>query len=277
MVIGALAAFVLFSYVSGLEDKVNDDAELVEAVQAKGSIQRGTDTATAQAQGLIGLAKIQKQFLPANAVTTVEEIEGRVAVFDISENTVILDSMFVDAGQAVSQFRDRIRNPEYATVTISIDDVGAVGGNLTPGDEVNILVYCENRCTTDGTAPIIPELEVEGWLGYRYLYQKAHILAMGQLAALDLGEQVVAEEGAAPQPAQENATRGLITFDMPVDGVQLLATLETATEFSLYLSLVPQDYEPAPIPFLEIDRLGELPGEVGAELTPYGPAGRQEQ
>lgn len=278
VVVGALAAFVLLNYISSIEDDVNRGAELVETVQAKGPVPRGTRAEDAAAQGLLGTEPIQQKFKPANAVDDVANITGRVAVFDIAQNTVILDNMFVDSSLAVSRFRDQIRNPEYATVTISLSEAQAVAGNLRPGDFVNIMMLCGSICeaaAAEGQTENFLPVDETNSFGFRYLYQNAHILAIGQTAALGVGEQVEEEDGAAAPEQDQN--RGLITFDMPVEAVQLLATIDIRTQFSLYLSLVPREYEPEVIPPMELSRLDTLPGEVGSELTPYGVDGWQEQ
>ena len=60
---------------------------------------------------------------------------------------------------------------------------------------------------------------------------------------------------------------------MPVESAQLLSALDPG---EIYLALVGPDYDPEPVPALELDPSAPLPGESGSELTPYGPDGAPE-
>lgn len=278
MVIGALAAFVLLSYIQGLEDEIAEDQELVETVQAKAPIEKGTSIDQAAEQGLVGTERIPRKFKPANAINRVADIAGRVAVFDIAPDTVILDSMFVDSSFAVSVFRDRISNPGYVTVTIQASGTNAVADNIVGGDYVNILTSCTGFCGLMNEEPLIEGITPEDWIGYRYLYQNVHVMAVGKSAALDIAEQVSSDtEGTTTETGPKEENRALVTFDVPPDAAQMIASLEFIPDFDLYLSLVPREYEPAALPPIAVEALNALPGEAAGQLTPYGPEGWTEQ
>jgi pilus assembly protein CpaB len=257
--LGLIAALLLFNYVRGIEDRANDNAKRVDVYVAKTDIPKGTEGAMAASSNAVGVAQIPQEFRPASAITTTDEIQKKVALFDIPQNTPIVQDMFVDPAQAQISFRERLKNPEHVAITISTDEVHGVAGFLVPGDEVNMMVIDE------------PEGEGEG--GFvdgtaRYLYQKVQILAVGQSTLLSPGEQVQETSAGATAPPAGNS--GLITFNVPPEAAAWIASAQNSG--SIYLSLVAEDYVPKPLP--EIDT-NSLPGESG-QLTPYGPNGNED-
>lgn len=257
--VGAIAAFALYSWVQGIEDRANEDAERIEVYKVAQDIPKGTPGEQAVADGYVTQSEIPREFLPANYTRDLSTIEGKVALNDLSANQVLVEGMFVDPASALITFGERLQENEVA-VTISVDQVRGVAGLLVPGDEVNILITQQ-----------APEVAVEGELPSvyaqpaRYLYQRVPIIAVGQSAVPQPGETV--------DPAAAQVSSGLITFAVPADAAQRIASVDPS---SIYLSLVPPDYEPVPLPPLPSnEEEPDLPAENGNVLTPFGPAGRE--
>jgi hypothetical protein len=105
----------------------------------------------------------------------------------------------------------------------------------------------------------------------RMLYQGVRILAIGTTTAAQPGENLTetAEGEAAAEPAPTGNT-GLITFSVTAQAAQYIASVPAG---QLYLTLVPDAYEPAVVPPIDLEGLTSLPGETGTQLTPYGPDG----
>jgi pilus assembly protein CpaB len=263
IVLGVIAALLLFNYVRGIEDRANDNARRVDVFVAERDIPRGTPGETASGDGSIGQSQIPQEFLPASAITTTDEIAQKVALFDIPANSAIVRGMFVDPSQSQISFRQRLRNPDHVAITVSVDDVRGVAGFLVPGDEVNILVFQDN-------ADVQAEAGSTGVLDStaRYLYQKVQILAVGQSTLLAPGEETATAEGETA-----TASSGLITFNVPPEAAQWIASAQQGG--GMYLSLVADDYQPRPLPPID-PNVGELPGENAGQLTPYGPEGNQD-
>jgi Flp pilus assembly protein CpaB len=146
--------------------------------------------------------------------------------------------MFVDP--AVAQVTAAQRIPAgRVTVTISVDSVSGVGGNLLPNDKVNLLV-----ADSTGSEP-----------AERVLYQNVEILFIGTQAAPQPGETQ-----AATAPPVSN---GLITFSVPPEAASRIV-FAAQQRGGIYLSLVPPDNKPVPIPPVTGANLFSVP------LTPYG-------
>ena len=259
IVLGVIAALLLFNYVRGIEDRANDNARRVDVFVAKQDILRGTPGETAASDGAIDQAQIPQEFRPASAITTTDELQRKVALFDIPANSTIVQGMFVDPAQTQISFRARLRNPQHVAVSISTDQVRGVGGFLVPGDEVNMMVFSdveEPSTSPTAAASAIPQLA-------RYLYQKVQILAVGENTVLAPGETA---------PEEQTANSGLLTFNVPPVAAQWIAAAQQGG--GVYMTLVGPDYTPEPL--VAVDPNGPLPGEDPGQLTPYGPSGNQE-
>lgn len=260
--VGAIAAYALFTYVGGIEDEANDKAERVKIYKIVQDIPKGTFGDEAFTQGLIEEDVIAKEYRPATAITQPSEIDGLVAISDLPANQVVVGNQFVSQAASLSTFSSLLKNNEVA-VTISVDQVRGVAGLLVPGDFVNLLV----TTTSEGAAA--PE---GGGAVYnqpaRMLLQKVQILAVGQTRKLEPGETAATN---ADGTTSTTASSGLITFAVPQLAAQQIASVEGS---QYYLTLVAKDYQPTALP--PIDVAAALPGETGGELTPYGPDGRPE-
>ncbi len=263
LVVGAIAAYALFTYVGGIEDEANENAERVKIFKIVADIPKGTFGDEAFAQGLIEEDVIAKEYRPATAITSPAQIEGLVAISDLPANQVVVSNQFVSQAESLSTFSSLLKNNEVA-ITISVDQVRGVAGLLVPGDFVNLLVLVE-EVTAEGQ-PLEPGQTVFKTPAH-YLYQKVQILAVGQERKLEPGETAATNPDGTPAAT---ASSGLITFAVPADAAQRIASVSGA---GIYLTLVPKDYQPVAIPPLDP---AVLPGEDPTLLTPYGPEGRPE-
>ncbi len=267
--VGALAAFMIFNYVGGVEDQANQGAERVDVFVVRKDIPKGLPGEQARDEGYIVQDKIPREFLPASAVRSLDQIDGRVALNNLAANQVLVDGMFVDPAQAQIGFSARIPDSQVA-ITLSIDEVRGVAGLLVPGDKVDLLVTAQDENEENDTGVPNPAMS-------RMVYHSVEILAIGQTATPQPGENITAAgaEGdtTATTAAAVSSSSGLITFLVPLEAAQLLSALDPG---EIYLALVGPDYDPEPLPPLELTPETPLPGESGSELTPYGPDGAPE-
>ena len=274
--VGALAAFMIFNYVGGVEDKANEGAERVDVFVVRQDIPKGLPGEQARDEGYIVQDKIPREFLPATAVRSLDQIDGRVALNNLAANQVLVDGMFVDPAQAQIGFSARIPDNQVA-VTVSIDEVHGVAGLLVPGDKVDLLVASSTGSDSgsDAASDTGEASSVPSGGESRVVYHSVEILAIGQTATPQPGENITAAgaEGTTATTAPVVASSGLITFLVPLEAAQLITALDPG---QLDLTLVGPDYEPEPIPSFQLNPSDPLPGETGSELTPYGPDGAPE-
>jgi Flp pilus assembly protein CpaB len=272
VVIGAIAAFALYTYVGGIEDSANNNARRVDVYKIVKDIPKGTFGEEAFAQKLIRKDQIPAEFRPATAINDPTQIEGLVAITNLPANSVVVTDQFATQAESLATFATLLDENEVA-VTISVDQVRGVAGLLVPGDVVNILIL-EEPVDAQGNPIKVPPGAVQGDVIYkkraRYLYQKVQILAIGQTKKLEPGQTAATNaDGSVSTPAS-----GLITFAVPAEAAQRIVQTSEAAGLGVYLTLVPKDYVPKPLP--PTPQSEKLPGEDGARLTPYGPKGLEQ-
>ena len=283
MALGALAAVGLLSYVRSAESGAGEAAAPVEVWVAKSLVPKGTPVEAALDQGLIGTEMVAQRLRPATAVVDpATELAGLVAVHDLQPNMTIVTGTFVSSTIVNTGITDRLEETGKVTVTVSVDQTRGAAYLIEPGDFVNVMVerdwdtpffendppiemtegataqLAANLTENDSVRPIITDLFP---IDSRFVYQKAEVLAVGQALIPDIGETGTGDG----EEQQQVQVRGLITLAVPPEAAQVILNVGRD---DIYLSLVPDDYEPRPI--LPIDPTGQvLPGEDGARLTPY--------
>lgn len=267
VVVGAIASFGLLNYIRNVEGSVYDDAEPQTVWVVQQGIAKGTPAEQAISQGLLTKGEIPASFRPATAIVDPEtELAGLVAVTDLPANATVVAGNFVTPTVVNTGITDRLQEKGLTTVTFSVDQVKGAAYLIEPGDYVNVLALIANTApaaqTTEGAAPTAGASGTTWNFVTRYVYQKAEVLAIDKSLTPDLGESTD-EEASAP------ANAGMITLAVPPEAVQTILSVGTD---NLYLSLVPSDYQPTPIPPLDYSS-DTLPGEDGSKLTPYGPDG----
>lgn len=270
IVVGALAAFAIFNYVQGIEDEANDNARRVRVIRVAQDIPRGLPGVTARDEGYLDLdAEIPAEFLPSTAVTDVETVLSKIAVGDLAAGQVLVENMFVDPINAQVTAARRIPT-NHVAITISVDNIRGVAGLIVPGDYVNMMALPgDDVCgLTEGEGAPAEGGETLGQTTLfcnpaRMVYQEVQVLFVDQSPIPLPGEQTAAE-GAAPAGGS-----GMLTLSVPSDAAQRIASVTTD---QWYLTLLPTDYTPAPLPPFD-PTSPVLPGEDAAVLTPYGPEG----
>ncbi len=271
--VGAFAAFAVLNYVRGVEDDKDQDADLAEVYVVSSDIERNT-TAEVAKNGSIEIRLIPNEFRPANALTELSQIEGKVALTDLPANQVLVAGNFVDPQSATLSFSELLTG-DMTSIALQFDQVRGMGGFLSPGDTVNMYVKYDG-VELDPTGEASEEEQqqlskIEDNLPYpepvRTLYQGVKILSVGTQLQL-LPGQAPADQGLQ----QNNA--GIIIFAVPPEAASRILSVPLS---DIYLSLVPDDYEPRPLDSVivtgENDPSAVFPGEDGLQLTPYGPDG----
>jgi Flp pilus assembly protein CpaB len=289
LAIGAIASFVVWQYVGGIEESAYDDAARVKVFIVRNEVVKGTFGEEARSQETVVEDEIPKKFYPPNAIRSLTDIEGKQAINNLAANQIVTTDMFADPAVVKSSFADRldkINDEQQVAMTISVDQIHSVAGLLQPGDYVNILVtnVCQTGTGLGGTAdPAASDdaaagAEVEDECDNlfqsqnRTLYQKVQILAIGKTPVAQAGEVAAAsEDGSAPTTVPLSDT-GMVTLIVPAKAAQYISTVYD----QLYLMLVGDDYIPDPS-LGPIDPTLPLPGEDPSKLTPYGPEGAGEK
>ena len=275
VIVGALGAFLVWNYVSGVEDKANEGTQLVSVYLVSQPIARGTSGNEAAAY--IKKDSIPRKAVPANAITSPEDISGKVALYALSPNAVVLNDMFVDpsdpnARQSFAERLTRINNEDQVAIAIQVDQVRGVAGLIQPGDFVNMMIRNVSEVQAEGLPEGVAVEDILFGEQARYLYQKVEVLAVGQNTVPQAGAAAPATDDGSGTgaPASPGAAQdaGLITVMVPTRAAQYIASVDQG---NFYLTLVARDFKP--VAQQVIDFNSTIPAEDPALLTPYGPNG----
>jgi len=228
VVVAVVAAVAIYSYLNNVQNRAYHNAKLVKVFRVSKDIKKGLPGEQAVDGGFVKSDDIPQKFRPTTALTDINAVRGKVALSDLSAGQVVVDGMFVEPRVAQVSFAQRIPAGQVA-ITISVDQIRGVAGFIVPGDKVNMMANAPD--------------------GERFLFQNLNVLAVGSTPA--------------PQPGETTATTpvtagGPITFAVPP-----LAAEKIAIASGVYLTLVPPDNQPVPVPPANQGNLFTGP------LTPY--------
>jgi Flp pilus assembly protein CpaB len=245
---------MIFKYVGSVQDKASTDNQLVPVVVATGDIKAGETADVLLQSKRIALGNRRRVDLPANVVTRVEDIKGESAAIDLSAGEIITTSNFTGTGASASS-SSNVLSPGNVAVTISADAGHSVGGLVQPGDFVNLTVDVKNA--------------VNGSTTTEYLYQKAHVLAIGT----DVGTAAASSAAAGSTPTTVAPNSDLLTLEVPPEAVPVILA---ATGNNIRLQLVRPDYQPSIMPIspaASSNSQATLPGQLGFSPDSGRPSG----
>jgi Flp pilus assembly protein CpaB len=292
VVVGALSAFLVFNYVQGADERAQDGTAMVNVLKLTAEIKAGQSAA--EVLESIASESIPKRDLAATAITDTNRIAGKVAKADWPANTQLVEGMFVDPAQSSASNAGVIPDScgpdkvldQCVAMTMSFDRVHGVAGLINPGDRVNILMVPAVGKAPSDLCMLVDDtarMEKFGEAGRQaifqvdglnpvdlltctpagYLYQSVQVLFVDKVSAT-----VATDQSGAPVDTAAGDS-GMITFVVPPKAAAILASF---ADNELYLTLLPDTYEPAPIPALDPTN-ALMPGQDGKLLTPYGPSG----
>lgn len=247
VVIALVSALLVVSWTKSTRDAAYKGATLVRAYVVKKDMPKGTPGEAAISQQYIAATQVPQDFRPGSAIANPDDIKNKVSLYGLAPGQVVVTGMFADPSQAQVTSAEGIEAGQVA-VSLSLDQVRAVGGLLTPGDKVDMFVTWGN--TGEKTT--------------RLMYQNVRIMAIGQKLAVQAGGDTTATAN-KQQPAGDS---GLITFMVPAEAAQRLIFLVTGVPENnnpIWLALVPPDN--APIERPEVITEGNVLNVTG--LTPY--------
>lgn len=165
--LAALATIALISYVRGLEDDILQGTEPVEVFVAKQDIPAGVTGDTASQQGLIERFQVPGKVAPEGAITSLQEISGRIAAVQIFKDEIIVGQRFVVPGAAV---KGVLPIPEGRhAISVQVASPPGVAGFIQPGDRISLIIHIARPGNTAATSGPIA----------RYLLQNIDVLAVG--------------------------------------------------------------------------------------------------
>jgi pilus assembly protein CpaB len=225
--LAALATIALISYINGVEDRANKNQITQDVFVAKQDIAAGTTGDTASSSGLFDRVTVPAKVIPSGAITSLEQISGRIAAVQIFKGEIIVQQRFVAPGQAIKGLLPI--PPGKQAVSISISGAPAVGGFVQPGDQVTLVVSSTKgiggRPVTGG-GPLV-----------KFLMQKLDVIAVGNQVVTNTAAPI--NNQTTQQPQNQG---GIWTFALtPTQIEQLIFAMQNTTP---YFTLLPEKSNP---------------------------------
>jgi pilus assembly protein CpaB len=237
VVFATLAGVLVWKYLTNADHRAEAKKDLVPVLVAKNKIARGTVFDAIVTDKLYEQKDVPKDSLapgqiePASADQLLNLYKGKVAATDIFAGTPLVSEQFVQSSQLVSTVAGAIPKGKEA-ITINLDQTHAVGGFVTPGDEVNVLVHLP-VAGTDGKQSQVSAFLIPG----------VKVIAVGGSTVLPTNgttAQQVATDGNTTTTQPQVQPTSLITLQVtPRQAEQIVHGVETG---SLWLSLNPPDF-----------------------------------
>lgn len=269
LLLAGVAAFAVYTFVSGIEDDVLEGREQVVVFRASQAVPEGQDGDLFLQTPMWVESFDQLEDVPAGFIRSEEElralISGRVAVGPIAENQILTADQWTELTVDITPLAEQIPSGKQA-LTISTDQVRGVNGFVQPGDRINAIITVDIEFTllpenapgfgipqeeppAEGEATA-QEDQSETVTLTRYVLQGIPVLAVGRDVRPQEGERqevTVTPEGEAAAEGEPAAPPTVFTLE--VDPEQAERFVYAFENGSVWLTLVPED-------FVEVDTDG---------------------
>jgi Flp pilus assembly protein CpaB len=259
LLIGGVAAFALYNYVNGVEDKALQGTEQVTVYWVQAPISANTQGEQVIGSKMIVTKQVPASVRPPSAITDLSTIKGKVAKTDLAVGQIVVPGMFVDQTQAVSTWTERLPVDRVA-VQVSLDQTRGLVGMLQPGDHVTALlkIPCKQEAIIQRKDPEVACKGQEDMFEIRHLYSNLEVLNIGSGFANPVAGSDSKAAAAAPTASP------IITFSVPLQAARRLI----GTDTMIWLALEPKDFVPPPGSQQEVTDGGSLFAPGGIEQGP---------
>lgn len=151
-VVGLVAVFLVHSYIKNLASAPSKPTGKV--VVAETEIAPGT----ALSGRLLRVAAWPGDIIPSKAVADPNELEGRVTQTIIAKGEAVLLTKLAPEGTAAGL--GGLLAPDRLAVTVKTDEVSGVGGFISPGDRIDVLVEMSGEGNEHYSKLILQNLKV---------------------------------------------------------------------------------------------------------------------
>ncbi|MCF7887243.1 MAG: Flp pilus assembly protein CpaB [Candidatus Omnitrophica bacterium] len=163
VILAIIAIFIINARLQERERMIQrlvQEGQITQVLVASKDIEKGQVIQ----ENMLGFMKVPSKKLKSNALQSPESAVGKVAKVDILRKQEILSTMveLPEGSQSLSQKTP----PGKKAYTISIDKISAVGGNIRPGNRVDVVTIMQLPQTQGQTVMT--------------LFEAAKVLQMGQ-------------------------------------------------------------------------------------------------
>jgi len=244
VVFAAIAGVLVWRYLTDADSRAQKNKDLVPVLVAKTQIARGTGFDQALSGDQFETKQIPNDSLPPNYIKPGSNADltklygGKVAAATIYTGTPLVSDQWVVASNIVSTVSGAIPKGSQA-VTVSLDQNHAVGGFVTPGDKVNVIL---NFPVTDATG------NTTGHKATAFLLPGLKVLAVGSSTVLPPtasgNNNTSNTDNGATTSTTIAQTQPASLITLQVTPRQAEQIIQGTTLGTVWLSLNPPDFKP---------------------------------
>ena len=233
--LAALASVALITYVNGLEKKAYAGVETLDVYVAKSTIPVGTTVEQAASKGWIDKTPVPQKVVAAGAVTSLDQIRGRVAQVTILSGEQLVSARWTTPerfGTALPIPQDR------QAITVEVSTPPGVGGFVQPGDHVSLIGQFDMAVPKTGVWANVSDPTMA-----RFVLQDVPVLAVGQ----SIAGGTTANEGdraAAKDKNSSSATTGTVLLTLAVKPADAETVAFVAFGGKMWFTLLPSGQSP---------------------------------
>jgi len=245
VVLAAIAGVLVWKYVTNADSRAEKNKHLVTALVAKQKIARGTVFDDVLHDSNFKTVKLPEDTLPPDRILPGSDqallalFRGKVAATDIFAGTPVVADEFVTSSQLVNTVAGAIPKGMQA-ITVSLDQTHAVGGFLTPGDQVNVIL---NLAITDVTKKGSTSAG-DGVKTTAFLLPGVKVIAVGSTTILPSSSTASANTGGGPTSTTQPQTQPASLITLEVTPRQAEQIVQATAIGTMYLSLNPPGFDP---------------------------------
>ena len=142
VVLAGIGTGLLVAYVRGAEDRALKGEQPKNVLVVKEAVPTGTKVE--DLAGKIGTEKIPAKVVADGALSSVNSVAGQVTAVDLLPGDQLVTSRFAPSSQAALLGL----SPDLLQVTVSLDPVRALAGEVREGDTVGVLASFDDPETT---------------------------------------------------------------------------------------------------------------------------------
>lgn len=190
------------------------DASTVDVLVAKEALPAGTSGRQAIADGLVEQKTLSRAVAGGDAVTTEQELSGRLLTTDLRAG----DPIRLSNLQAETLRQDSIAIPEgKQAIALQIPFVAAGGGYVGPGDRINVYGTIKGAPGGSVVRLVLPSVEV-----------------------LDVSTEVAPNRVVAADQRGDRPTGSAVTYLLALDAQQAAEAIWLAANEGTWITLVPE-------------------------------------
>jgi pilus assembly protein CpaB len=232
IVLAAVATLAITSYLDSLEAEREAELQPVEAFVAAQRIPEGTTGEQAVAQNLIERREIPQNVVAPGAISSLSQLEGRVAAVDILPGEQIISARFVEpqAARGLAPIPD-----DMQAISLEVGIPPGVAGFIQPGDRVSIIARLDVGDPDEQAEQTEEGAEAGEGARVQFLLQGVEVLAIGQ--------RVIVQQQDGGEQSQVNRGEGRVLMTVALSPVDAEKLAYAIFEGQLYFTLLPEDQE----------------------------------